>query len=263
MAALLAGRCRRALRRGAALAFAAPVAALLAACHATAAVHVTVHPDGSGAVSMTVTVDAEAAKRLPPPDDLIAVDDLRKAGWRIDGPHVARDGSFRVEVEKRFKTRRDGNRVLEELSSRDGPLRGMEIRRHVSLTSTRWELAGAIDLSRGVDTFGDSALTAALGNHRLSALAPALARPGDRPDAAPAVRITLDAELPGSDRLMSAGGAGLGERAKSFRLSSTQQHRSALWFTIGGGAAVTLAAGSSWWAVRGWRRDRRNRSSER
>lgn len=248
-----AGRLRAA--RGVVLALAVVVAA--AGCQATAKVDVTVHPDGTGQAGVTVRVDADAAKRLPPPDQLVATGDLRRAGWKVIGPTVAPDGSFTVRVSKGFKGVKGGNQVLRELSGADGPLRGLHLERHVSLTETRWELAGSIDLSRGPDAFGDSALTKALGNHSMNDLAAGLRRPGDGP-AGTAVQVGVRADLPGRDRRSPVDPeTGLGEPARKFTLSSVDQHGSALWLAVGAAIALALALLSLWWAMRGWRHDRR------
>ncbi|HVX16717.1 MAG TPA: hypothetical protein VHA73_01685 [Acidimicrobiales bacterium] len=232
---------------------------LLAGCQATADVTVKVKNDGSGEIEVVVRVDAAAAKRLPPPAGLLSVADLRRAGWTVAGPTVGPDGSFSATVSHHFASLIDGNRLLAELSGPEGPLRDLHMSRHVSLTSTRWRLDGTVDLSKGVDALGDPTLTAALGNRTLSSLLPSLQRPGDGPLSS-AVRVSVQADLPGHPSDSSTPvGAGLGQRAQTFQFTSKRSNGIAPWLLLAAAVALVGLLLATWWAVRGFRRDRRAR----
>lgn len=235
---------------------------LTAGCQATADVHVRVRADGSGTVSVVVNVDADAAKRLPPAADLLAVDDLRNVGWRVEGPTIAADGSFTVLVQHNFANLAEANRLLASIGGSSGPVRGLHLERKSSLGSTTWQLTGSVDLSKGADAFGDPALTAALGNRPVSALAVGLVRPGD-PPLADAVRLTVSAQLPGSARSLRSPPTGLGDPVRSVHLRTHQDHGEALWFLLGAVLAALLVVMSLWWAVRGWRKDRKGRNRKK
>src|SRR4029450_9346843 len=66
--------------------------ALTAACQVDADVLVQMRDDGSGAVTVTVTLDPEAAARIPDLTDQLQVDDLEAVGWRVDGPSTVEGG---------------------------------------------------------------------------------------------------------------------------------------------------------------------------
>ena len=229
---------------------------LSVACQAKATVEVRVKGDGSGDVRVSLAVDADAAKRLPPPADLVSAVDLRTAGWTISAPEVKSDGSFTLALDKSFSNVAQANQLLGQLSGPDGPFVGLHLSRAKGFSSTRWRLTGSVDLSKGADTFGDAGLIAALGNRSLASLVQSLARPGDPPVAA-AVHLQFVADLPGAARSVPA--AHLGDPAHAFVLTSTQHRPWAVWFVVLALVALVLFVVSLGWAIRGKPRGRHAR----
>jgi hypothetical protein len=221
-------------------------------------VEVAVRGDGSGVVRVDVAVDADAAKRLPPPATLVSAADLRTGGWSVDQPKVADDGSFRVEARKPFRNLAEADRALAQLSGPSGPFRDLRLERSSSFRSTRWRLRGTVDLSKGADTFGDPQLVSGLGGRDLAVLLQGLAPPGE--GAPSALALSVSANLPGGHRATAT--TRLGDPARSFALTATQSRSSALWFVIVGALALVGFVVTLGWALGGtgrWGSGRRRR----
>jgi hypothetical protein len=126
-------------------------ALILAGCHASTTVAIRVRADGSGTVSVGVTLDRSATVALadgatkPVPLD-IPLGDLRARGWSASasaGP--------------------DGGTVLAELDGRDGAVRDVQLVRTRALLHDHDSVSALVDLSHlraGVSD--DAALTARL-----------------------------------------------------------------------------------------------------
>lgn len=146
--------------------------ALLAGCNTTAIVRVDVKPNGSGTVEVDVLLDAEAAAKVGDLSKVVQFDDLRKAGWTIEGPsdwtklrglNGLPKGTIEVRATRPFDNVEQANKILTSISGPDGPLKGVKLTRSSSFTSTKFTAVGTVDLSKGLDAFGDSDLTKALG----------------------------------------------------------------------------------------------------
>ncbi|MCU1453168.1 MAG: hypothetical protein JWN46_1314, partial [Acidimicrobiales bacterium] len=177
---------------------------LLAGCQVRTDVDLTVLPDGSGTVTATVALDAEAAARIPDLAGQLRTADLRKAGWTITGPVPAPGGGVTVTAQKRFARAADAGRVLSELTGPTGPLRDFSVTRTHSFASTSYGVKGTIDLSRGLASFGDAELTRLLDGKPLGRTPDELKLLlGGRPlaDAAP---FSLRVHLPGVARTYAA-----------------------------------------------------------
>jgi hypothetical protein len=134
-----------------------------AGCRVDVGVVLDVAEDGSGSVEVEVAVDGDGVERLG--GDLAAVaelDDLRAAGWEVDGPHRGDDGGAVITAVKAFTTPEEGRRVLQEVTGEDGVLGELRIERMTSFARTEWAVRGVIDLSAGLEAFGDEALAAEL-----------------------------------------------------------------------------------------------------
>lgn len=183
--------CRTGRARVARLAVvAAACLVLLAGCKTDVGVDVALHADGSGAVTVSVVLDAQAAAKVGDLSKVLAVDDLRKAGWSVAGPGPAhrvlgpfvKDGrlpssraqvpatSVAVVVSRPFDNVDQANAIVAGISGPEGPLRGVRFGRSSSFASTTLTARGHVDLSAGLDTFGDAALTKALGGTSLTEL---------------------------------------------------------------------------------------------
>jgi hypothetical protein len=124
--------------------------ALLGACTFHLDVDVDVAKDGSATVEAIVRLDDAAVARVG--GDLrrvLALDDLQTAGWTVAGPARGRDGMTTLTVRKRVAEASGAGAAVAQLSGHDGPFQDFAVTRHRSLTETRWDVTGRVDLERG------------------------------------------------------------------------------------------------------------------
>jgi hypothetical protein len=151
------------------------VLAVLAAsaCQVRTAVNVDVDDDGSGTVEVATGLDEEALSRLPDLDDdgvsdaadlaaLVRTSDLVDGGWTVSEPEAAGDGTTWVRVTHPFGTPEEADQVLAQLTDPDGPVRHMHVTRRDPFGRTQYGFKGTVDLSDGLESFGDEGLAAAL-----------------------------------------------------------------------------------------------------
>lgn len=131
---------------------------LLAGCRVGVTVGVDTEADGTGRVRAVVTLDAEAAGRVPDLADQLHTDDLIAAGWEVEGPRPTEDGGVEVEATKRYRSPTEATQVVEELSGPNGPFRDFHLRRSRSFFKTRTAFQGTVDLTSGIEGFSDEAL---------------------------------------------------------------------------------------------------------
>lgn len=131
---------------------------LLAGCRVGVTVGVDAEADGTGRVRALVTLDKDAAARVPDLADQLRTDDLVAAGWELEGPRPTEEGGVEVEATKRFRTAGEAAQVVEELSGPAGPFRDFRLQRTRSFFKTRTALAGTVDLTSGIEAFSDEAL---------------------------------------------------------------------------------------------------------
>jgi hypothetical protein len=148
------------------------------ACQVRTAVTVDVDDDGSGTVEVAAGLDDEALERLPDIDDngtsdaddlaaLVRTSDLVDAGWRVSEPQAAGDGTTWVRVTRPFGTPEEADEVLAQITDPDGPLRHMHVTRREPFGRTQYGFTGTVDLSGGLEAFGDAGLAAALDGEAL------------------------------------------------------------------------------------------------
>ena len=166
------------------------------ACQVTIAAGIDVGRNGSGRVTAGVGLDADALKEVGDVTVALRVDDLRQAGWQVDGPRKEDDGLTWVRASKPFADPGQAAAVAAELNGPAGPFREFRVVRTKSLIRSRSTFTGVLDLSRGLAGLSDPELTTALGD-----VDPGLdldglrARFGD--DLAQSVRVQVTAGLPG------------------------------------------------------------------
>ncbi len=222
---------------------AAAVAALVAlcgACRVDVEVGLDAEADGSGRVRVEVVADKEVTEAV----DLSAgvrADDLRQAGWTVEGPTPRPDGGAEVVATKPFADAEGARLVVEELAGADGPFRDFRLERTRSFARTTTRFSGTVDLAEGVEAFGDGGLREALGGSDigvdLARLEQALAGPADR-----AVGVRVAVSLPGeveSNAPGSRGDAARWDLALRDRLDLTAE--SSAW-NVANLAAAALAA---------------------
>ncbi len=123
-----------------------------------ATVGLDVARDGSGQVRVVTTFDPEAAGRITDLTAQLMVDDLRAAGWAIDGPERGDDGSTAITASKPFANPEEAGDVLEEVGGSEGPFHDLEVTRRTSFLTTSYTFNGAVDLRAGVEAFSDEEL---------------------------------------------------------------------------------------------------------
>jgi len=148
------------------------LAALLAGCKVDTTVTIKVNRNGSGVVTVTAVLDADAVKaaeaRGGKLEDRIRVGDLTKAGWTAPTWARAADGSAQLTVSKPFTSPSEVAGIVGELSGKVGPLPGVSVTREQGLFSTTYSATGAIDLKQlhtGLTT--DPGIVAALTNQHV------------------------------------------------------------------------------------------------
>jgi len=77
------------------------LALILSSCEVALDVDINVESRGSGTVQVTVTLDEEAAERVPNLEAELRTADLARAGWTIDGPDLE-DNNVIITARKRF-----------------------------------------------------------------------------------------------------------------------------------------------------------------
>ena len=170
----------------------------LSACQVRVTAGIDVAPDGEGTVRAAVGLDAEALRAVGDLGAALRVDDLRAAGWEVDGPREEDDGLTWVRAARGFSDVAEANLALSELSGPDGPFRNLTFERERSFLRTRTRLSGSVDLSAGLAGFADADLRTLLGD--TIRLDPEGFRGELGADLDRAVQVQFEARLPGSVR---------------------------------------------------------------
>jgi hypothetical protein len=191
-------------------------------------------PDGSGTVRAAVGFDDQALAQVGNPATELRLDDLRQAGWRVDGPRKEKDGLTWVRAAKRFASPDEAGRVAAELSGPTGPFRDIRLQRSRTFVKTETTLTGLVDLTNGLAGLSDPDLQAKLGDADLGLdLAGLRARFGAGAD--DAVRVRFEARLPGHSQTWAPK---LGEQVRIDARAETWN----LVPVAGAAAALVLAA---------------------
>lgn len=148
----------RATRR---LALAAACVVTAAACRVDATTTVVVAEDGSGTVEVEVVLDEEAFQRVDDLDTQLRVDDLVEAGWTVSGPEPGDDGGRVVVATKPFAEPEQAASVLAEIAGPD-VLVDAAVSRDKRFGRVEQGFEATLDLSGGIEAFGDEELTALL-----------------------------------------------------------------------------------------------------
>ncbi len=176
-------------------------AVMLTSCRTDAVVNVVVDDSGAGTVTLEVTLDDEVVARLGDPAAALELDDAREAGWTVVGPTAGVGGTV-ISATKPFANPDQFAAVVAELGGESGVLRDFAYTRERSFGQTTYRIDGSIDLSGGLESFGDDALATTLGSPigwSATDLEAELGGP-----AGEAFSLTVRADLPGD---MSASGA--------------------------------------------------------
>lgn len=216
---------------------------------------------GSGVVTVGVRLDAAALSEVGGLDALrsqLAVSDLIAAGWSVAGPAATAGGGAAVVVSHGFRREADAARLLAEVA---GPGRfRLRLVSHRTFWNTDHRLTGGVDLTCGLDCFGDSGLAAATG--RVLGVDPS----SEQARAAQDFLFSLSARLPGGlQRSNGAPERGGGRRwtpvlGRAIAVSAeteTLNTAHVVEVAVGGGLVLLLVIGAgAWWLIRARRRGR-------
>ncbi|MGH9182860.1 MAG: hypothetical protein ACRDZ9_03425 [Acidimicrobiales bacterium] len=202
----------------------AAVGLATAACQVDVEVGLDVGGRGSGRVEVAVTLDADAARRLPAGADAPALEDLRRRGWTVTGPGAGDGGGTVVRAAKAFASPGEARAVLAEVSGEEGPLRDLTLEREGSFLRTSYRFAGTADLTSGIEAFSDDSLRRQLDGADLTAALERLVGATAEGN----LRVRVVADLPGQ---VSADAPGAVDGAPAWELEP--------------GEAVDLAATST------------------
>ena len=176
-----------------------------ASCKVDLTINVAMKADGSGTVTLTAIADAQILQKAPQIASDLRFDDLKAAGWTVQGPAPTADGGLQVVIAHPFQTPEQGTAILASINGSNGPLVGMGLSRVHAKGTTTFAINGALQLKGGLDAFTDSELLTAVGATPYTAqLAAATVQPAD------AISATLTVSLPGTIDTNNAGrGVGL------------------------------------------------------
>jgi hypothetical protein len=238
------------VRRSAIPLLLAALAIVATACQVAVGVTIDVAADGSGMVGVEVILDAEAAARLGDPSAAVQLDDLREAGWTVDEPARADDGSVLFSGRREFADPDQLALVLAEVGGTDGVFDGIQLEVEDRFGRAEYRFAATVNLSGSLEQFSDPALTEALGGQPLARNPEELAAAGD--DNPGSATLTVSVALPGDPRTTGSVDGGratwtfpmTGGQATSQRIevaATTAQGRTGLFVVVAVVAAVAAA----------------------
>jgi hypothetical protein len=172
---------------------------LAAACKVDTTVTVTVHDDGSGVVTVTAVLDADAVKATESGggklEDRLRLGDLAQAGWTLQPWARAADGSAQITFSKPFSSPEQATAIVKELNGTVGPLRDVTVTRDSGAFSTSYSTTGTVDL-KDLQTGlgGDQAVVSSLTNQRVD---PAAVDQSLLADLRDSFGLTVKVEQPG------------------------------------------------------------------
>ena len=187
---------------------------LAAGCQVQTVVTVTVEDDGSGTVSVAAQLDPEAVAELPDLDGngisdaadltkLVRVEDLQAAGWKVASKALkdqeGQPAGAQLTVTKRFGTPDEAEKILAELSAPSAGFRDLKISRKSSFALTKYSFSGMVDLSGGLEAFGDEDLAKVLEGEPLGQDAAEIEQRYGKP-LDQLMRLVVRVELPGGKK---------------------------------------------------------------
>jgi hypothetical protein len=168
---------------------------VLSGCRARVTAGIDVGSDGRGTVRAAIGLDDDAVRMFGDVAGQLRVDDLRQAGWDVEGPKKEDDGLTWVRASRSFDGAEEANTFLGQLSGPGGPFRDLRLTRSRSLLRSTTRLTGAVDLGAGLSAFADSDFAALVGD--TLPLDVTRLRTELGPDADQKVQVAFEARLPG------------------------------------------------------------------
>ena len=138
----------------------AGLAVFASACRVDTAVEVEVEDEGSGLVTVVFTADADAVARVPELAEGLRLDDVRAAGWAVDGPISRGDGGTEVRAVKEFESASQLPVLLAELAGDDVIFSEVVLEQTRSFAKSAYEFGAVVNPTPPVEAFSDGALAA-------------------------------------------------------------------------------------------------------
>lgn len=167
---------------------------VVAGCKADATVTVDVKSGGSGVVTVEVVADKAATDRL----DLhksVVTDDLKQAGWKLGAPEDAPGGGVRLTASKPFANPDELRLVLDEVGGKNGIFKDIKLETETRTFSETAHITGRIDLTKGIESYGDEDIKKAAGGSAVGVDPKAIETEAKTP-AGHAVNLTLVVKMP-------------------------------------------------------------------
>lgn len=136
---------------------------LLSACNVETVIGLSVEPNGSGEVTITVTADKDVVAQAPNLVTDFRSDDLKAVGWKVSGPRTNKNGSVSVSLRHHFDTPAQATSLLNTINADKGPLHEMALTRSGRDTSSKWNLSGRLEVNGGLEAFVDNKTLELLG----------------------------------------------------------------------------------------------------
>jgi hypothetical protein len=175
------------------LVLAVAAVALLAGCRLELDVSVEMEPDGTGAVTIVATADAELVDQVPGLLDDLRLDDAVAQGWQISEPVTDAEGAITLTLTHPFHTDVELANVLNSIGP---PFTAMQAARTPGTAEQAGQVTNAVignlQLANGFESFSDSDLSALVGGLPFGEQ---IAASGLTPDQA--IGVTFRVELPG------------------------------------------------------------------
>ena len=235
------------------------VGLVLSACQADIQVSVNANYDGAGSVSVTVTLDRQAATYASD----VEFSDLTQAGWSVTGPKPSADGAVVIVASRSFSTPAQGQALIAQLSGAGGPFHGLSLDVDRSFFHSSTTFQGTVDLACGIDCFADPQLQHTLGGSTTLGIDPAALKNDAGIDVNGLVTFGLVARLPGTVSSNAAGPPGSEARwslplGKSTEVMASSQAWNVAHLVEAAVAAFVLLVSlvlGGWWLL--WRRRKR------
>jgi hypothetical protein len=170
-------------------------ATALSACHVQVDLSVKMGQDGSGAVVLSLVADADVVRDAPGLVADLRLDDLRAAGWTLDGPTPTAAGGVRLALAHRFATPAEADALIASLDGTRGPFTTLRVTRTRSASAVAATLSGSLRVVDGLSAFADNDLIATIGAAPYAGQLEA-----EQLDVGQAIGLTLHANLAGTVR---------------------------------------------------------------
>jgi hypothetical protein len=164
---------------------------LLSACQVDTTIHISMHSDGSGDITLTAVADADVVEQAPGLAEDLRFTDAEAAGWTVTGPTEASSGGLQVDLTHEFANPEEATALLQSINGSGGPLHNVVLGRTITDVGTKLTMVGSLRID-GLAAFADPDVLAAIG---ATPYAEEVAAAGQGPTQA--VVVTVRASLPG------------------------------------------------------------------